>query len=415
MPPQHGKSELCSKYLPAWFLGTHPDERVVLVSYEADFAASWGRKARDLLDQQGHLLGVRVSKRSSAVQRWDLEGHEGGMCTAGMGGAITGKGAHLLIIDDPLKNDEEARNPRTREKQWEWWQSVASTRIRPGGLFVVVQTRWHRDDLAGRILRQAQSHGQRWLSVRLPALAEANDPLGRAPGEALWPEMYPTEFHEQTKATRSTYYWRSLYQQDPIAEGGTEWPSSYFDDHIWFEEWPQRWVCRVLAIDPSKGTESKLGDYTAFVLVQLGHDGMMYVDAWLEHCNTAVLLDLAAELQREYRCDGIAIEGNQFQFLLADELDRRAGGYWPVYSLQNHVQKLVRIRRLTGLLARQQFRFRHGSPGARKLVGQLRDFPVADHDDGPDALEMALRLQEALLNQPDPVESETTFEVWGLG
>ena len=99
MPPQHGKSELVSKYLPAWYLGTHPDERVILTSYEADFAAQWGRKARDLLERFGGIFGVRVSRRSAAVHRWDLEGREGGMSTAGVGGPITGRGAHLLIVD----------------------------------------------------------------------------------------------------------------------------------------------------------------------------------------------------------------------------------------------------------------------------------------------------------------------------
>src|SRR5206468_9147291 len=99
MPPQHGKSELCSKYLPAWYLGTFPDRRVILTSYEADFAAQWGRKARDQLDQCGRVFGVQVSRRSSAVYRWDLEGREGGMTTAGVGGPITGRGAHLLLVD----------------------------------------------------------------------------------------------------------------------------------------------------------------------------------------------------------------------------------------------------------------------------------------------------------------------------
>src|SRR4051794_12158839 len=100
------------------------------------------------------LFGVQVSRRSSAVHRWDLQGRDGGMTTAGVGGPITGKGAHLLIVDDPIKNDEEARSSSHRQKQWDWWQSTASTRLRPGGLALVIQTRWHRDDLAGRILRE---------------------------------------------------------------------------------------------------------------------------------------------------------------------------------------------------------------------------------------------------------------------
>jgi hypothetical protein len=129
------------------------------------------------------------------------------MTTAGVGGPITGRGAHLLVIDDPVKNDEEARSPTCRQKQWDWWQSVASTRLRPGGLIVIIQTRWHRDDLTGRILKHAKNNGQRWRVVSLPALAGEDDPLGRAPGEALWPEMYPRERLLRIRAGRTAYYW----------------------------------------------------------------------------------------------------------------------------------------------------------------------------------------------------------------
>ena len=415
MPPQHGKSELCSKYLPAWFLGTHPDCRVILTSYEADFAASWGRKARDLLEQHGSLFGVKVSKRSSATNRWDLEGREGGMSTAGVGGAITGKGAHLLIVDDPIKNDEEARSPKHRQKQWEWWQSVATTRLRPGALMVVVQTRWHRDDLTGRIQDHAKTNGQRWLTVKLPALAEMNDPLGRAPGEALWPEMYSRELHEKNRATRTTYYWRSLYQQDPQAEGGTEWPETFFGPEIWFNEWPTEWQCKVVALDPSKGTDSKFGDYSAFVLLLVGVDDTLYVDADLAVRHTTMIVQRSLEIQHQFQPHGFAVEGNAFQFLLGDEMVRRAnevGLQMPLFSINNTVSKLVRIRTLTAFLARGKIRFKGGSAGAQLLVEQLRDFPLADHDDGPDALEMAVRMAGALLagiNQPPEEDFEWVY------
>lgn len=402
MPPQHGKSELCSKYLPAWYLGTHPDRRVILTSYEADFAASWGGKARDLLEQHGDVFGVKVSKRSSAVNRWDLESRDGGMTTAGVGGAITGKGAHLLIVDDPIKNDEEARSAKHRQKQWDWWQSVATTRMRPGGLIVVVQTRWHKDDLTGRIQQQAESNGQRWLTVKLPALAEMGDPLGRAPGEALWPEVFSKELHEKNRATRTTYYWRAMYQQDPQAEGGSEWPADWFGQDIWFNEWPTSWQVRTVALDPSKGsTESKFGDYSAFVLLVVGQDGCLYVDADLSVRNTSVIVDDALTIQRRFHADGFMVESNQFQFMLADEMWRRAqetNTYMPLFSVNNTVNKLVRIRGLTHYLAKKRIRFKGGSQGAQLLVEQLRDFPLADHDDGPDALEMAIRMAGELLN-----------------
>lgn len=416
MPPQHGKSELCSKYLPAWFLGTHPDKRVILTSYEADFAASWGGKARDLLEQHGDLFGVKVSKRSSAVNRWDLEGHDGGMTTAGVGGAITGKGAHLLIVDDPIKNDEEARSAKHRQKQWDWWQSVATTRMRPGGLTIVVQTRWHKDDLTGRIQQQAESNGQRWLTIKLPALAEQTDPLGRAPGEALWPEVFTKEMHEKNKATRTTYYWQAMYQQNPQAEGGSEWPAEWFGDHIWFDEWPTSWKCKTIALDPSKGTDSKFGDYSAFVLLMVAQDGTCYVDADLQHRNTSIIVEDGIVLQRAFQSDGFMVESNQFQFMLADEMWRRAnemGIYMPIFTLDHSVSKLVRIRGLTQYLAKGMIRFKGGSRGAQLLVEQMRDFPLADHDDGPDALEMAIHMACELLNGRRRHESEflDTFEI----
>lgn len=400
MPPQHGKSELCSKYLPAWYLGTFPDRRVILVSYEADFAASWGRKARELLAEHGVDFGVSINSRSAAARRWDISGHEGGMSTAGVGGPITGKGAHLLIIDDPIKNDAEARSPHCREKQWEWWQSVASTRLRPGGLTVVIQTRWHRDDLTGKILAQAAEAGRNWKQIKLTAIAEEGDPLGRAIGQPLWPEVYTLEKLDAIRATRTNYYWRALYQQAPVTDGGTEWPDRCFGPDIWFDEWPRDWRCRVVALDPSKGTDAKFGDDSAFVMLMVGTDDHVYVDADLAIRNTQTIVDVAVEIQQRFRPDWFSVEINQFQELLADQIlaaanERRIE--MPLMGIQNNVNKLVRIRRLTPLLMRGQVRFKGDSPGARRLVEQLRDFPHGDHDDGPDALEMAIRTAGALM------------------
>jgi len=408
MPPQHGKSMLCSHYLPAWYLGSYPDRRVILTSYEADFAASWGRKARDLLELWSPIFGVRVSRRSSAANRWDLDGREGGMTAAGVGGPITGKGAHLLIIDDPIKNDEEARSSTFRLKQWDWWQSVATTRLRPGALVIVIQTRWHRDDLTGRILRQAAETGHNWRVVRFSALAEQEDVLGRQPGEALWPEVFTQERLEQVRATHTNYYWSSLYQQNPQAEGSAEWPDDFFGPGIYFNEWPPEYDCKVVALDPSKGVNSKFGDYSAFAMVQT-YEGKAYIDADMAIRNTSVIVETALEIQRTFRPDWFGVEVNQFQQLLADDINRQAaeqGVIMPLYTLDNQVNKLVRIRRLTPLLSQGKLRFKGGSPGARLLVEQLRDFPNGDHDDGPDALEMALRLAAELVQEQyeDPIK-----------
>jgi predicted phage terminase large subunit-like protein len=399
MPPQHGKSELCSKYLPAWYLGRYPDRRVILASYEADFASGWGRKARDLVDQWGHLFGVSVNRSSGAANRWDLEGREGGMTAAGVGGPITGRGAHLLIVDDPIKNDEEARSATFREKLWDWWQSVATTRLRPGALIVVIQTRWHRDDLTGRILEQARDTGHKWRVVKFPALAEDEDVLGRQPGEALWPEVFTKERLEKVRDDRTNYYWQAMYQQNPQAEGSAEWPDDFFLPDVWFDQWPRDYDCKVVALDPSKGVESKFGDYSAFVLMMVSR-GVLYVDADLAVRNTSIIAEQAVDYQRRFQPDWFGVEINQFQELLAHDINRRAEErriLMPTFGIHNNVKKIVRIRRLTPYLANRMIRFKGGSKGARLLVQQLRDFPNGDHDDGPDALEMAVRLAGVML------------------
>lgn len=193
MPPRHGKSEMASRYTPAWYLGRYPNRRVILASYEADYAASWGRKARDLLEEHGSsLFGVCVRQDSHAANRWDLADHNGGMTTAGVGGAITGRGADLLIIDDPVKSVEEAESETYRARTWDWWRGVALTRLEPGGSVILVMTRWHEDDLAGRILQEDSAN---WRVLSLPAIAsdDLDDPLDREPGEPLWPERYDAD------------------------------------------------------------------------------------------------------------------------------------------------------------------------------------------------------------------------------
>lgn len=221
LPPRHGKSEFCSKYFSPWYLGLFPDNRVILTSYESDFAAEWGRVGRDLMEEFGpSIFGVNVSPASSAANRWDIDGHLGGMKTAGVGGPITGKGAHVFIIDDPIKNDEEALSATHREKQWNWYRSTAYSRLEPGGAIIIIQTRWHEDDLSGRLVEESKSGGDAWDIVDLPAIAGQDDPLGRQEGEALWPQRYPIESLEQKKRVMGAYWFSALFQQRPAPDEG---------------------------------------------------------------------------------------------------------------------------------------------------------------------------------------------------
>ncbi len=215
LPPRHGKSILISQFFPAWFLLVYPWRRVILCSSEADFAAQWGRKVRDLVIQWGPIFGVQVASDSKAADRWEISKHGGGMQTAGVGGPILGKGADLLILDDLTKNAEEAMSPTVREKMWNWYTSTAYTRLEPGGAVVNVQQRWHTDDMTGR-LRASDS---RWVELIIPAVAKEGDILGRAYGSALWPERYPIEVLDEKRKLAPTWF-AAQYDQEPMDLSG---------------------------------------------------------------------------------------------------------------------------------------------------------------------------------------------------
>ncbi len=225
-PPRHGKSELISRYLPCVFLGRNPDQRVILTSYEAGYASEWGRKARDTFEEYGERVwGLKVDPRSSAADHWDLLGRRGGMDTAGCGGPITGKGGNLVIMDDICKNDEEARSRTYRDKTWDWYCSTLETRVEPSGSRVLIMTRWHEDDIAGRLLRDRAGI---WTVIVLPAYAEADDPLGRQSGEPLWPERWPLTELEAKRKDVSLRAWSAEYQQKPTPDEGVVFKRSHF-------------------------------------------------------------------------------------------------------------------------------------------------------------------------------------------
>lgn len=227
-PPRHGKSELISHWFPIWFLSMDPSKKVILASYEQDFATQWGRRVRNAIIDFGGELGLNLEPSSTAASRWDLT-TGGGMLSVGAGGPITGRGAHCLIIDDPIKNYEDASSERIREGLWDWWVSTAFTRLEPGGFVVIIGTRWHEDDLIGRLERNSKAGGQQWDVLRLPALAEENDPLGRPVDEPLWPIRFPYQKLLDIKLgmtpledgqPMTPYKWASLYQQRPTPEEG---------------------------------------------------------------------------------------------------------------------------------------------------------------------------------------------------
>ena len=252
LPPQHGKSEFWSRYFTAWYLGVFPDNRVVLSSYEAGFAASWGEKARRVIEDHGpDIFQVGVSQSTHAKDDWSIEGHEGGMVTAGVGGALTGRGADLGIVDDPIKNAEEAFSKAHKDKIMDWWDSTFCSRIHDSGVKIVMATRWAEDDLVGRLIKLAKAGKEKWVIIELPAIAEKNEKITvgeytwtRKKGEVLCPQLYSLKTMIERKGKTSTYWWETLYQGKPFSRDGghlkPEWfaaiddvPTAYLKCRAW--------------------------------------------------------------------------------------------------------------------------------------------------------------------------------------
>lgn len=227
MPPRHAKSTTCSHYFPAWYLGANPDHRVILAAYNSEFASSWGLKVRDTLGEWGGpLFGLSVRTDRRAAKEWEIQDEFGGMLTAGAGGGITGRGANLLIMDDLVKDAEEALSPTVRQKHWDWYLSTAGTRLEPGAVELIIMTRWHSDDVGGRILRHWKGSKIPHEVLKFPALAEEEDEIGRKVGEALWPERYPVEALEEQRRD-NPFWWSALYRQNPTPEGGAIFKSEW--------------------------------------------------------------------------------------------------------------------------------------------------------------------------------------------
>lgn len=221
-PPRHGKSEAIGHWGSVWYLDWFPTMRVVLAMYAADLAGETGAKVRDTIRENPDDLDIRIKRDSSARNRWNTT-KGGGFIAAGVGGIITGRGGGLLLIDDPIKNAEEASSQLMRQKHKDWYQSTLRTRLEPGpdggdGTIILVLTRWHADDLAGWLLKE---QGDIWRELRLPAIAEEDDALGRQIGEPLWPGRYPLEALERTRDELGPYVFNGMYQQRPTAPKGT--------------------------------------------------------------------------------------------------------------------------------------------------------------------------------------------------
>jgi hypothetical protein len=276
MPPRAGKSRRTSRWGPTWYLRMQREHRFMLASYAAHLADDHGRWVRNTITENATLLGIDLRYGSQAANRFDLEGHEGGMVTAGVGGALTGRGAHVAVVDDPFKGAEDAGSPTQRERVWDWWQAVLLTRLEPQGSVLLVNTRWDDDDLSGRLLKEEPDD---WIVIDLPAIALSDDdPLGRQPGQALWPERYNEDDYARIRKSVGERVWWALYQQQPRPLEGGVWQWAWITGNrcslVAFRGVDLTRV--IVAIDPSGGSGTA-NDETGIVGAGRTGDGELYV------------------------------------------------------------------------------------------------------------------------------------------
>lgn len=382
-PPRHGKSELVSRRVPLWHLCTYPERHVTLAGYGAALPEAHSRWVRDALAEHGPRVGVRLAADSTAADRWHTT--LGGSCRAvGVGGALTGFGSHLLIIDDPISNAEEADSEVMRDKIWDWFLSVAWTRREPGATVVVMCTRWHEDDLIGRILEhQELSRIAKRITFR--ALAEDDDTLGRKPGEALWPERYDEEALRQTKATQTSRWWNALFQQRPTSAEGAEIKRHWWR---WYDELPvarermdfvvASWDCSFRDTDGS--------DYVVGTVWGVYGAYRYLLDMFRERADFSATCGAVVALNAKWRPNATLIEA-------------KANGDAVINTLADLVPGIVPVEPQGG----KESRVRAASPQiqagnvylpktkwAEELVEEAAAFPLGRHDDQIDSTAQAL-------------------------
>lgn len=222
MPPRHGKSETVTVRYAAWRLLREPKLRIIIGCYNQKLANKFSRMIRRQIDGE-----IEMAKDQRAVDEWETA-KGGGVKAVGVGAGITGFGGHLIIIDDPVKSRGQAESRRRRDAAWDWYTDDVFTRLEPGGAIIVIQTRWHVDDLAGRIRKDAANGGEKWDIVELPAIALEDDQLDRSPGEALWPERFDIDTLEEIRRLQGTYAFDALYQQRPVQIAGNIFKRDWF-------------------------------------------------------------------------------------------------------------------------------------------------------------------------------------------
>jgi predicted phage terminase large subunit-like protein len=393
--PQEGKSQRVSRRFPAWLLSQDPTLRIAIVSYDQEHATRWGRDVkRDIATHPE--LGISLREDSRAAGRWETP-QGGGIYCAGIAGALTGRAVDVLIVDDPVKDRQAAESATQRQAAWDWWESVAVTRLSPRGRVVLMMTRWHKDDLAGRILEQEP---QLWRVVSIPAVAEdPHDPLGRRPGEELVSARgrQPGYFTGLSQRL-SAYVWRSLYQQRPTDPTGSIFQRDRWKYWTW-DRWPDHLDLAGVTLD--------LRDTWRFITADLAASTRTSADftvaaAWALTLNRDLVClgrvrartaqenhwDLIRPLAAEWRTVDVGVESTMMGTTLVRAAVR--AGLQP-FDLHADRDKVTRAIPYSHMQRQGQVWLPAAADWLDEWVGEHADFPTGVHDDQVDVGAYAAR------------------------
>jgi predicted phage terminase large subunit-like protein len=393
MPPRHTKSEFASYLFPAWFLGRYPNKKIIQTAHTAELSVGFGRKVRNLIqseDFQKIFKGVTLSADSKAAGRWNT--NKGGEYFAiGVGGAVTGKGADVLIIDDPHSEQDAtvgAYNPEVYDKVYEWYTSGPRQRLQPGGAIIIVMTRWSKRDLTGQIIKNAtQREGSsEWEVIELPAIMPS--------GKALWEQFWKKEELEAIKAELPVSKWNAQYQQDPTSEEGA------LIKREWWQEWKKPQLPPCDAIIQSWDTaflKTQRADYSACTTWGIFHhpnsDGqtvpnLILIDAYKEKLEFPELKRAAYDKYHEFDPDQMIIEAKAAGSPLIFEL-RSMGIPVTEFTPSRGQDKIARVNAVTDLFASGVI-WHPPTRWAEEVIEECASFPAGDNDDLVDSTTQAL-------------------------
>lgn len=406
MPPGSAKSTYSSILFPAWYLSQENAGNVIAASHSTELAERFGRKVRGLVTENGLRLGYGLSADSQAAGRWGTTtGKE--YFAAGVGVGIAGFRSKLSIIDDPFRSRQDADSKLIRDRVWDWYNDDLDTRLVPGGSVVLVMTRWHEDDLAGRLINRMNSGGEHFEILSLPAIAGANDALGRKAGEWLWEGDYGyAERLREKKENTDPRSWSALYQQEPMPDTGDYFKREWL---IPVDSLPPRESVRVYGGSDYAVTADG-GDFTVHAVLGVDYDGNPWLlDLWRKQASSDEWVESWCDLVLKWKPMGWAEEQGQIKAGVGPFLERRARerkAYTVREQFPTRGDKAVRAQSFRGLIATRGLRIPAHAAWRAEFESELMRFPAGVHDDQVDAVGLIGQLLDRVLAPMRPTEEK---------